>query len=126
MIFGFAGGAAGGGGGGARTADELDCCRVWEGMLTEAAAAAAAAAGWGCGTGLEEAAAGLAAAEAPPDGRGWAVRLAGNREGLPPGPPGLMSLPRVMGLGGTGLPLGVGLETELGGSPCWVCTVPLL
>ena len=120
MIFGFAGGAAGGGGGGARTAEELDFCRVCEGMLTDAAAAAAAAAGWGCGTGLE-----VAAAEAP-DGRGWGVRLTGTLEGLPPGPPGLISLPRVIGRGGTGLPFGVGRETEFGGSPCCVCTPPLL
>ena len=39
------------------------------------------------------------------------------REGRPLGPPGLISLPRVIGRGGTGLPLGVGFETELGGSP---------
>jgi hypothetical protein len=32
----------------------------------------------------------------------------------------------VMGLAATCLPLGVGLETELGDSPCPVWTVPLL
>lgn len=47
-------------------------------------------------------------------------------EGLPPGPPGLISLPRVIGRGGTGLPFGVGLETDDGGSPGCVWMAPLL
>ena len=44
----------------------------------------------------------------------------------PPGPPGRSSFPFVMGLLATGLPLGVGLETEFGGSPGPVRIVPLL
>jgi hypothetical protein len=48
------------------------------------------------------------------------------REGLPPGPPGLMSFPRVIGRGGTGFPLGVGRDTEDGDSPGCVWMAPLL
>ena len=37
--------------------------------------------------------------------------------GAPPGPPGLNSFPFVIGLLATAFPRGVGLDTELGGSP---------
>jgi hypothetical protein len=71
------------------------------------------------GTGLACVAAGVGT------GLGCAGRLA-SFEGPPPGPPGRRSLPFVMGLAAICLPLGVGFETELGGSPGPVCTVPLL
>jgi hypothetical protein len=54
---------------------------------------------------------------------------AGREDGLdgpPLGPPGFKSLPFVMGRPATGLGLGVGLDTELGGSPSLADTVPLL
>lgn len=47
-------------------------------------------------------------------------------EGPPPGPPGRRSFPLVTGRAATCLPLGVGLETELGGSPALVWMVLLL
>lgn len=40
-----------------------------------------------------------------------------NFPGAPPGPPGLNSFPFVIGLLATAFPRGVGLDTELGGSP---------
>ena len=53
---------------------------------------------------------------------GWGIgRDAAGRDasfdGPPPGPPGRSSLPCVMGFPALGLPFGVGLETEFGGSP---------
>lgn len=121
MIFAFAGGAAGGGGGG-RLPPELDTddeLRVCDGIDTGA--------GIGRGAGLGAARGVAAAAEdEPPLGRGWGFLPAVTLDGRPLGPPGLMSLPRVMGLGGTGLPLGIGLDAELEGSPGWVWTAPLL
>lgn len=60
-------------------------------------------------------------------GRAWGVgtgrgvvpfgRLPLSLEGPPLGPPGRKSLPLVTGRAATGLGRGVGLETELGGSP---------
>lgn len=115
-IFAFAGGAAGGGGGGTRTAEDAEFWfRVWLGILLVAAT--------GVGTGREDAwrAAGPRFAVEDPVDRAFVFRI-----GRPPGPPGLISLPRVIGLGGTGLPLGVGLDPDDGDSPGCVCTAPLL
>ena len=78
------------------------------------AAAVTAAGGWGTALAL------------PAPGLGWTVRLPVSLDGRPLGPPGLISFPRVMGRGGTGLALGIGLEAEPGGSPCCVWTAPLL
>ena len=117
-ILAFAGGAAGGGGGGGiRAVEEVEFwLRVWLGRVVVAAAA-----GVGTGRGVcSEAGPRFVVDEAAAGRVLWA------RAGLPLGPPGLMSLPRVIGLGGTGLPFGVGFDVELGGSPCWVCTALLL
>ena len=96
------------------------CGLVWLGMAAAA----------GCGTGLG-AGVGVATAAADPPipggggtdlavlapGLGCAGRLPVIRDGRPPGPPGLISLPRVIGRGGTGFARGVGLDPEFGGSP---------
>jgi hypothetical protein len=85
-------------------------------LLTAAEAAA------GVGTGLEvSTAAGVGTGLGVGTAAGVRLAACGRafvcRDGLPPGPPGLMSLPRVIGLGGTGFPFGVGRETDDGGSP---------
>src|SRR5687768_5634650 len=137
MGFGLAGGAAGGGGGGTRVAAGVaaaaaaGCGLVWLGMT------AAAGCGTGLGTGTGAGAAAEAAAPPMPGGGGTdrvelapglgcAGRLAVIRDGRPPGPPGLISFPLVIGRGGTGFARGVGRDTEFGGSPCVVWTAPLL
>ena len=103
-ILALAGGAAGGGGGGGARAEDVEpWLRVWLGRVVVAAAGVAAAAGVGTGRGACSAAGPRFAVD---DEAGFVECC--TRAGLPPGPPGLMSLPRVMGLGGTGLPLGVG------------------
>lgn len=139
IILGFTGGAAGGGGGGARAAPPpvLPWFFVWLGsteVLVEwFAAGVGRETGVGTGAGVRAVEAALMAAggcgtdlAAPAPGLGFAVRLPVNLDGRPLGPPGLMSLPRVIGLGGTGLPLGVGLDPDEGDSPCCVWTPPLL
>jgi hypothetical protein len=73
----------------------------------------------GCGTALGCAAAwgtGLDCAAGVGTGLACAGRLA-SFEGPPPGPPGRNSLPLVIGLAAICLPLGVGFDTEFGGSP---------
>lgn len=125
MILAFAGGCAGcgGGGGGTRVAEEVeDWFRVCDGMLIGVGTGVGVGVGVGFGT-----ARGVAAAAAfPAPGRGWGVLLTGTLDDLPLGPPGLISLPLVMGLGGTGLAFGIGFEAEFGDSPGCVCTAPLL
>lgn len=57
---------------------------------------------------------------------GLDLAAAANLDGPPSGAPGRTNLPFVTGLAATGLGRGVGLETELGGSPGPVRIVPLL
>lgn len=121
--------AAGGGGGGTRVALLVFLVWLGIGMLVIGVFAFALTAGvgrdTGAGAGVNEAAEELADTAAggggtalePAFGRGLAARLPLSRDGRPFGPPGLISLPRVIGRGGTGLPLGVGRDTELGESP---------
>lgn len=119
---GGAAGGGGGGGGGVRVADDDRECPVpfdraatgWGTGLDWGVAA-----GGGVGIGRESAATGVGT------GLGCAGRLA-SLEGPPPGPPGRKSLPFVIGFAATCLPFGVGLETELGGSPGAVWMVLLL
>jgi hypothetical protein len=58
-------------------------------------------------------------------GLGCAGRLV-SFDAPPPGPPGRRSLPLVIGFAAICFPLGVGFDTELGGSPGPVWTVLLL
>ena len=82
----------------------------------------------GVGTGLDAAGAGAGAGrDAAGAAAGAGLGAGFGREvifdGCPPGPPFRSSLPVVIGLA-IALPLGVGLETELGDSPGPTWTVP--
>jgi hypothetical protein len=112
-----AGGADGGGGGGALTEPE-DALRV-------CAAAAAAATGWGTMRGCAAAGLGMDWGRGCAAGGGFRA-AADSFDGPPPGPPGRSSLPVVTGRAATCLGRGVGLDTELAGSPALVWIVLLL
>ena len=120
VAFFGAGGLAGGGGGGALI-DPDEGVRAWD----------AATAATGCGTG-RGAGAGAGRGAGAAWGVGWGIgwRAGAGRDasfdGPPPGPPGRSSFPLVTGRAATCFPRGVGLDTELGGSPALVWIVWLL
>jgi len=113
------GGAEGGGGGGTRFAElfrawlmPFTAARGWAGLGCEAA-------GWGTGLDCEGVWDGMGrGCGAAGWGTGREVAgLEASFDGPPAGPPGRSNFPFVTGAAAFGLPLGVGRDLELAGSP---------